>query len=131
MAGSGKSVAVINIHHLSGSQIILDIIWKPIRTNLDLIRSRQQLLRCFLCLLIRNFVHIGHNGWKRELDHLKAITLPEHFRIADQTLNPKGWLGTSRQHQCPGVGDGLADPQQMGNFIQILNIHCHIGFHPN
>ena len=131
MTGCGKCIAVINIHHFLCCKIIFNVINKPVGIYLSICRTSNQLIRNWLCLFIRNLIHIFENRCEWKLDHFKSITLTKNLRITDKALNSKCRLGTCGQHKCSCIANCFSYPENMCDFIYILKIHCHVCFHAN
>ena len=64
-----------------------------------------------------------------QLHDLETVPLAQDLRVAYQALDAEGGLATGGKYQGPRVGDGLADPQDVGDLVEILEVHAHVGLH--
>ena len=128
MAGCGKGVALVDVHHLLRCQIVFDIVQKPARVHLHICCTGDDLFCDRPCLFIRNGIHVFENIVKRKLDDLHAIFLPDDLRISDQALHAECRKSSCGQYQCPSFRHGFSHPESLRDLVQIRQVQRHIGF---
>ena len=131
MAGGGKGVALVDVHHLLRCQIVFDIVQKPVRVHLHICCTGDDLFRDRPRLLIRDGIHISEDIVKRELDDLHTVFLPDDLRIPDQALHAEGGKSACGQNQRPGFRHRFSHPEGFRDLVQVRQIQRHIGFDPD
>ena len=129
MAGGAEGIAVIDIHHLLGRQVVFDVVDEPVSPDLDFHRSSHQSLGDGTGFFIGHLVHILENVTEGELHNLHAITLTDELGVADDALQSKSGHAAVGEHEGAGVCHDFAHPEGVGDLVEVTQVHADIGLH--
>ena len=126
MASCREGIAVIDVHHLLGCQIVFDIVDEPVFVDLRLQGTTYNLFGNRTRLLVGHLVHEFKDVAEWQFDNLHTVTRTDEFRVTDDALQTESRHRTVGQHQRTRVGYHLAHPQDMGNLVEVFQVHADV-----